>query len=159
MRFALFAVLILSLAFTINSQSTMYGKKTGMASWFQANIPRDRTNGIGWCGKPYNDHTLGFAPPMKLLSPSFATWYSNPEQWKKDTAKWCGLEARVTNPQNGKSMLLYIVDAFEPKFVKTEYAIDVLLGPYSQLAGDPKGDKNKVIMNMQWELTGKRIKL
>ena len=134
----------------------MYGKHKGLASWYRTNSKNDSTTGVGWCGKEYDDNTPGFAPPFNLMSPTLATYYSDPEQWKKDTAKWCGLEAKVTNPHTGKSKLLYIYDAFDPYWVKTEFAIDILLGPFTELAGDPKGDKNVVVHDMEWELTGNR---
>lgn len=133
------------------------GKHKGLASWYRANSSQDSTNGTGWCGKRYTDATKGFAPPFAKMSPTLATWSSSPEQWKKDTAKWCGLEARVTNPQNGRSELLYIVDAFDPKWTRTEFAIDILLGPFTSLVRNPNNDKNVVVQDMEWELTGRRI--
>ncbi|MBC7660565.1 MAG: hypothetical protein H7249_12780 [Chitinophagaceae bacterium] len=136
--------------------AALSGTLKGLASWYRANASADSTNGTGWCGRPYTNDTKGFAPPFIKMSPTLATWTSNPEQWKKDTAKWCGLEARVTNPKTGKSELLYIVDAFEPTWVRTEFAIDILIGPFISLVGNPNGDKNVVVQDMQWELTGNR---
>lgn len=143
----------------ITPQSLFGVTLTGLASWYRANNSQDSTNGVGWCGKEYTDATPAFAPPFKILSPTLATWQSNPKQWEIDTATWCGLEAKVTDPNTGKSMLLYIYDAFDPAWVRTEYAIDVMVDAFSQLNGNPNGNKDIVVQNMQWELTGNRINI
>jgi hypothetical protein len=46
----------------------------------------------------------------------------NTKLWNSATDKFCGLEAQVT--YNGKSMLMYIIDAFDPKWVRTLYSIE-----------------------------------
>lgn len=47
-----------------------------------------------------------------------ATYNSDPVAWKQQTQKYCGLEAKVTDPSTGKTMLLYIGDAFDDNWVK-----------------------------------------
>jgi len=47
-----------------------------------------------------------------------ATFNSNPTAWKQQTQKYCGLEAKVTDPKTGKSMLMYVGDAFDDAWVK-----------------------------------------
>lgn len=139
--------------------SSIWGHHTGIASWYRANNPDDHTNGIGWCGKKYDDNTPSFAPPMGLISPTYATYDKDPEQWRKDTEQWCGMEAKVYNPHTGVTKYLYIYDAFDPTWVKSEYAIDIMIGAFKELNGDPHGDKNIVVKDMQWELTGKKISI
>ena len=46
------------------------------------------------------------------------TYNSDPVAWKKETQKFCGLEAKVTDPSTGKTSLLYIGDAFDDNWVK-----------------------------------------
>lgn len=46
------------------------------------------------------------------------TYNSDPAGWKKDTQKYCGLEAKVTDPTTGKTMLMYIGDAFDDKYIQ-----------------------------------------
>jgi hypothetical protein len=45
------------------------------------------------------------------------TYNSDPVAWKKETQKYCGLEAKVTDPSTGKTMLMYIGDSFDDRFV------------------------------------------
>jgi len=47
-----------------------------------------------------------------------ATYNSNPTAWKQQTQKYCGLEAKVTDPSTGKTMLMYIGDAFDDQYVR-----------------------------------------
>ena len=46
------------------------------------------------------------------------TWDSNPDQWEASTRGHCGLEANVTDPDTGVSMLMYIGDAFDDTWVR-----------------------------------------
>lgn len=39
---------------------------------------------------------------------------------------FCGLEAEVYSPRTGKTVTLYIADAFDDKWVRTPSSIDVL---------------------------------
>ena len=52
---------------------------------------------------------------------------------KKAGAAYCGLEAIATNPSNGKSATIYIVDGFDPKWVRTAGSIDLTLAAVSLL--------------------------
>lgn len=45
------------------------------------------------------------------------TYSSDPSGWKEDTQKHCGLEAKVTDPTTGKTMLMYIGDAFDDNWI------------------------------------------
>lgn len=46
------------------------------------------------------------------------TYYTDKEAWKAATQKFCGLEAKVTDPKTGRSKLMYIGDGFDMKFVR-----------------------------------------
>lgn len=83
-----------------------------------------------------------------------ATYNSNPDKWREDTRKYCGLEARVTDPGTGKSMLMYIGDAFDDKYVRSPASIDIMIDGFSNIHGDPQGNKNNVINPVKWEFTG-----
>lgn len=56
-----------------------------------------------------------------------ATFNSNPTAWKQQTQKYCGLEAKVTDPKTGKTMLMYLGDAFDDAWVKVRYGRVFLL--------------------------------
>lgn len=47
-----------------------------------------------------------------------ATYNSNPDAWRQQTRKYCGLEAKVTDPTTGKSQLMYIGDSFDDAWVR-----------------------------------------
>jgi hypothetical protein len=47
-----------------------------------------------------------------------ATFNSNPDAWRQQTRKYCGLEAKVTDPTTGKSQLMYIGDSFDDAWVR-----------------------------------------
>jgi hypothetical protein len=104
------------------------------------------------------------------------TYNSDPVAWKKETQKYCGLEAKVTDPSTGKTMLMYIGDSFDDRFVlvsrvtpsknlsvaclqtsqlQSKGSIDIMIDSFSNLHGNPNGDKNKVIKGVRWELTGR----
>lgn len=50
-----------------------------------------------------------------------ATYSSNPDAWRQQTRKYCGLEAKVTDPTTGKSQLMYIGDSFDDKWVRVSH--------------------------------------
>jgi hypothetical protein len=103
------------------------------------------------------------------------TYNSNPTAWKADTQKYCGLEALVKDPVTGKSMLMYIGDAFDDQYVKVIQIlfspretplltidriqnpgyIDIMIDAFSSIHGNPNNNKNDVIKNVEWELTGR----
>lgn len=126
----------------------------GLGSWYEADSQRDSTNGVGWCGIPYNNNSPGFAPPFKMMSKNLATWSSDPSGWKQATKKYCGLEAEVT--YKGRTEKLYILDAFDPAWVKTTYAIDILIKAFEKLWGKNTSNKNDVMNTVTWKLTGRR---
>ncbi|KXT13890.1 hypothetical protein AC579_2624 [Pseudocercospora musae] len=130
------------------------GVQTGLGSWFRANNRDDHTVGHSWCNYEYHDDDLIFAPCLKAMGG--ATYYTDKKKWKESIAKYCGLEAKVTDPSTGKSMLLYVGDSFEDAYCRGPGWIDIMIGPFKQLHGDPKGNKNYDINNVHWELTGKK---
>ena len=50
-----------------------------------------------------------------------ATWGSNPDAWRAQTRKYCGLEAKATDPVTGNTKLMYIGDAFDDAWVRASY--------------------------------------
>jgi len=69
---------------------------------------------------------------------------------------YCGLEAKATNPETGATALIYIVDGFDSKWVKTPQSIDLTLGAFKALYGSTTDNKNVVIKDLQWEFTGNK---
>ncbi|KAJ1549848.1 hypothetical protein HK096_010115, partial [Nowakowskiella sp. JEL0078] len=96
------------------------GMNVGLGSWFYAN-DGTTSNGQSWCGYPYDDKkTIGFAPDITLMTEGKNSVYDpnsgmdsvSNKNWVKYTTQYCGLEAVVTNPNNGVKLTLYLVDAF-----------------------------------------------
>ncbi|KAL1622333.1 hypothetical protein SLS56_008770 [Neofusicoccum ribis] len=124
------------------------GPQTGIGSWFRST--NDGTNGNSWCSYPYYDS-----------DPVFAV-----------AGKYCGLEAKVKDSATGKTKLMYIGDAFDDAWVrvikvddqplsnsanaslKTPASIDIMIDAFSEIHGSPNNDKNDVINDVEWELTG-----
>ncbi|KAJ3125172.1 hypothetical protein HK098_000546 [Nowakowskiella sp. JEL0407] len=131
------------------------GTNYGIGSWFQANTPDSFTNGNSWCGYPYKDYTPGFAPDISVMTDGGNYLWPNPG-WEPSATKYCGLEAIVTNPETGVSRILYIADAFDHKWVRTPGSIDIMRDQFVQLFGRSTYDHNDVILNLKWELTGRR---
>ncbi|GAA5864196.1 hypothetical protein JCM3774_001253 [Rhodotorula dairenensis] len=131
--------------------STFLGNNTGaIASWYRSNNPRDSTNGRSWCQMPYNDAVPGFAPSLKTMLASF--------DQDSTAAKraFCGLEAKVYSPATRKTVTLFIADAFDDKWVRTPASIDVMFDSFASLFGRTTHDKNDVVKDVSWRLTGKR---
>jgi hypothetical protein len=80
--------------------------------------------------------------------------YPHP-RWAEFGSKYCGLEAKVTNLKTGTSKLMYIVDAFDDKWLKSPFSIDIMINNYQELTGDYSMNKANVI-NIEWELTGRK---
>jgi len=116
------------------------GTQTGIGSWFRANAGADSTNGASWCGYKYSDSdpliavvcifllvmldpTNGIVKPLSSMGGK--TYNDDPAAWKAATQKYCGLEAKVTDPSTGKSKIMYIGDGFDEKWVK----VSAMLGP------------------------------
>jgi len=92
---------------------------------------------------------MGFAPSVGTMLNNFGG--------STNTAgkAYCGREAKATNPANGKTALIYIVDGFDDKWVLSPGSIDLTMAAFEALYGSsPNGDKNTVIKNLQWEFTG-----
>lgn len=68
---------------------------------------------------------------------------------------YCGLEAVVMTP-DGREMTLYIADAFDDAWVLTPSSIDVVIGSFAQLFGRETTNKNDVVKQGSWYLTGNR---
>lgn len=67
-----------------------------------------------------DDSVPGFAP-------SFATMLASFDQDSVAAKRaFCGLEAEVYSPRTGKTVTLYIADAFDDKWVRTLSSIDVM---------------------------------
>jgi len=129
------------------------GPQSGVGSWYRASAGQDSTNGKSWCAYEYYNSDPIFAPSLKHMGG--ATYKSNPTAWTQQTRKFCGLEAKVTDPSTGKTSLLYIGDSFDDQYVKTQGYIDIMIDSFSSLYRNPGKDKNIVIKNVQWELTGR----
>ncbi|PRP86273.1 hypothetical protein PROFUN_05414 [Planoprotostelium fungivorum] len=130
---------------------------SGIGSWFRASNSGDSTNGNSWCGYRYYNSDPVFAPDLNQMTDNtVATWGSNPTLWKKYTGIYCGLEANVTNPRNGRSMIMYIGDGFDPKWVRSPGSIDIMTDAFNYLWGSNTGNKNDVIQGVKWSLTGRK---
>jgi len=122
----------------------------GLGSWYQADTGRDSTNGHSWCGFPYKDSSPLFAPSVQTMLNNFGGNY------EKAATAYCGLEAVVKNPHNGKTMTLVIGDGFASEWLRSPLSIDIMYDAFGTLNGAKTNDKNVVIQNIEWTLTGKR---
>ncbi|KAI5248091.1 hypothetical protein E4T43_01441 [Aureobasidium subglaciale] len=135
------------------------GTQSGVGSWYRASSSQDSTSGTGWCGKKYSDSDPVIAVYFTAMSANDATYNSDQNGWRTATRKYCGLEALVTDPATGKQKLMYIADAFDPRYVTgmghPKASLDIMLNSWSELYGkSPNGNKNLVINPVQWVLTG-----
>ncbi|OAA80115.1 hypothetical protein LEL_03601 [Akanthomyces lecanii RCEF 1005] len=124
-----------------------------IGSWYRASAGQDATNGQSWCGYTYKNSDPIFAVSLKAMGG--ATYNSNPDAWRAQSRKYCGLEAQVTDPSTGKTSLLYIGDAFDDAWIKRTGSIDIMIDAFSNLHGNPNGNKNTVIDPCNWKLTGR----
>ncbi|KAJ3125169.1 hypothetical protein HK098_000543 [Nowakowskiella sp. JEL0407] len=131
------------------------GKNYGIGSWFLANSTATFTNGNSWCGFVYQDYTLGFAPDITVMTNGTNAVWPDPG-WEPSGTAYCGLEAIVTNVENGNTVTLYIADAFDHRFVKSPGSIDIMIEQFSVLKGRVPYDNNDVMMNVSWQFTGRR---
>ncbi|KAF4967834.1 hypothetical protein FZEAL_10476 [Fusarium zealandicum] len=129
------------------------GPQSGIGSWYRATANADDTNGHSWCGYEYSNSDPVFAVSLKEMGG--ATYDTDPTAWEEQTRKYCGLEAKVTDPVTGKSKLMYIGDAFDDKWVRSPGSIDIMIDVFSAIHGNPNGDKNDIIDGVEWEFTGK----
>lgn len=65
------------------------------------------------------EHLLMISQSLKAMGG--ATYNSNPDAWRQQTRKYCGLEAKVTDPTTGKSQLMYIGDSFDDAWVRVSH--------------------------------------
>ena len=106
----------------------------GIGSWFRTNAATDSTNGNSWCNYPYNDGMIGFAPPLRGMTGGQDAWYGfNTDLWRRTGRAYCGLEAVIYNPENGKSINAVILDAFSAEWVRTPESIDITLTAFARL--------------------------
>jgi hypothetical protein len=131
------------------------GPQRGIGSWFRANSASDFTNGNSWCGYPYKDYTPGFAPDLSQMTQGTLAVWGHP-RWAEFGREYCGLEAIVRNPTTGIESTLYITDAFDPRWVRSPGSIDIHVQSYQVLTRFATLDKNIVIQNVEWRLTGRR---
>jgi len=126
------------------------GKNSGIGSWFRADNTGDSTNGHSWCGFPYNDNSNGFAPSVGRMLGNFGNNYNTAAE------HYCGLEATVKNPHNGKTLTMYIIDGFADEWVRTPGSIDIMKNHFTILNGAATDNKDIVIQGVEWEFTGRR---
>ncbi|KAK7428394.1 hypothetical protein QQZ08_005013 [Neonectria magnoliae] len=149
----LFAVPAFASIYPVTVPSNFFpGPQSGIGSWYRANAAPDSTSGISWCGYKYYNSDPLFAVSLKAMGG--ATYGSNPTAWKAATKKYCGLEAKLTDPATGKTKLMYVGDAFDDAWVRTPSSIDIMIDAFTAVNGNPNGNKNIVINPVKWELTG-----
>ncbi|KAL7274923.1 hypothetical protein RUND412_002145 [Rhizina undulata] len=157
------AIPLLAGAVRAQLPSGFSGQQTGIASWFRASADGDSTNGNSWCGYPYANDSPGFAPDISVMTNGTnAVWGTDPSGWAKAAGQYCGLEAKVYDPHSGVTMKLFIIDAFDHKWVRTPGSIDVMIDAWKSLT--KKGDDGlydssgvKVVdKGVQWTLTGEK---
>ncbi|OAG18795.1 hypothetical protein CC77DRAFT_1062728 [Alternaria alternata] len=138
----------------VNLPSNFFdGPQSGIGSWYRASAGQDSTNGKSWCAYTYYNSDPVFAVSLKAMGGK--TYNSDPAGWKAATQKYCGLEATVKDPKTGKQMLMYIGDAFDDKYVLSPGSIDIMIDAFSNIHGNPNGNKNDVIKGVEWQLTGR----
>ncbi|KAJ3125176.1 hypothetical protein HK098_000550 [Nowakowskiella sp. JEL0407] len=139
--------------FAVTLPGGFNGLNKGIGSWFRS--VGDSTNGKSWCGYPYKDYTNGFAPDIGVITDwTYAVW-GNPN-WSVYGKRYCGLEAVVYNPNNGRALTMYITDGFDSKWVRTPGSIDIHKQKWDYLFGRESWNKNDVIQGVEWKFTGRR---
>ncbi|KAM0791078.1 hypothetical protein ACM66B_004369 [Microbotryomycetes sp. NB124-2] len=95
--------------------------------------------------------------------------------YKTAATAYCGLEARFfVSPQGHandkelskderqkrrtKEVLLIVGDGFAEEWVKTPGSVDIVKKSFQEMFGKNTEDKNDVIMDLEWEFTGRQIK-
>jgi hypothetical protein len=136
--------------------SAFHGLQGGVGSWFRGNNSQDSTNGHSWCAFPYKDSSPVFAIDMaQMTNGTNANWPSS--DWYVYGKEYCGLEAKVYNPITGVSMLMYVGDGFDHKWVRSPGSIDIMINSFGALIGKyPTSKQSDYIANVQWEFTGNR---
>jgi len=139
---------------SVSVPSNVKGTHTGIGSWFRADNSADSTNGQSWCGFAYHDSDPGFAMSLNLMGGSSALWGRNTALWDKSTNTYCGLQAQLT--YKGKTYTGYMLDAFDPQWVRTKFSIDILIDLFEKLWGKKTSNKNDVMNTVSWKFTGKK---
>ncbi|BGP48701.1 hypothetical protein JCM10450v2_004577 [Rhodotorula kratochvilovae] len=123
--------------------STFLGNNTGgIASWYHTDSGTDSTN---------DDYTVpGLAPSLATMLSSFS------QDAAAAKTAFCGLAAEVYSPKTGKTVTLYIADAFDDTWVRTPASIDVIYGSFELLFGETTDNKDDVVKECWWQLTGER---
>lgn len=136
-------------ASSLGSISAFGGVNSGVGSWFRTNAGSDSTNGQSWCETWYKDDWKCFAPSVGLMLDNYGG-----DRVKAGKA-YCGREVKFTNPNNGKTAIGFICDGFDDRWAKRSGNSDLTIGLFNELTGKAfSNNKNDVIMNLQWELTG-----
>lgn len=68
---------------------------------------------------------------------------------------YSGLEAEITTP-DGRTVTLYVADAFDDTWVRTPASLDIIHGSFKSLYGSYTNNKNNVVKNASWRFTGRR---
>ncbi|KAF2031329.1 hypothetical protein EK21DRAFT_63471 [Setomelanomma holmii] len=141
----------------VNLPSNFFsGPQSGIGSWYRASANQDSTNGKSYCMYQISGQWRAHTDLQKSLKAmGGATYNTDAAAWKAATKKYCGLETTVKDPKTGKSMLMYIGDAFDDKYVLSPASIDIMTDAFSNIHGNPNGDKNEVIKGVEWQLTGR----
>jgi len=139
---------------SVSVPSNVKGTHTGIGSWFRADNAQDSTNGRSWCGFAYHNSDPGFAMSLNLMGGGSALWGRNTKLWNKSTNTYCGLQAELT--YKGKTYTGYMLDAFDPAWVRTKFSIDILINLFEKLWGKNTSNKNDVMNTVKWRFTGKK---
>ncbi|KAL8799661.1 MAG: hypothetical protein Q9182_005731 [Xanthomendoza sp. 2 TL-2023] len=73
--------------------------------------------------------------------------------WDQQRRQYCGGEANVTNPANGRSKLLYIGDSFCAS--RSAGSIDIIIDAFIEIYERSPNNNHQLVMNpVHWYLTG-----
>lgn len=117
-------------------------------SWFRTDSSSDSTNGMSWCQTKYQDDWLCFAPSVGTMLNEFGGDYT------KAATAFCGREAIVTDPSNGKSITAFICDGFDDTWVRTPASLDLTVGAFTAIYGSFDNNKDTVVQGATWKFTG-----
>jgi len=137
---------------TLGPVTAFPGTQEGIGSWFRTHASTDSTNGESWCQTQYKDDWKCFAPSLKAMMGNFGYNY------EAAAKAYCGREVKVTNPNNGNSIIGYICDAFDDRWVLSPGSIDLTIGAFTELYGSFDNNKNTVIKGVEWSFTGGVVK-
>ena len=137
---------------------TLQPQTNAIASWYRASASSDSTNGHSWCSGNgatirYKNSSPGFAPSLAWM---LATARGDSNLAKK---MFCGAEAKVSRVDASGQVviekLMYIIDAFDDKWVLFPGSLDIMKDAWSSLRGYSTESKTDVFP-VRWTLTGKR---